>query len=361
MLIRRKKEVAPSPAEEVKEQIKVEEPQEFDFTPPKGNFKYRASTGSTLLDLSISGHRVPGGGVPSGIIMEVFGPPSVGKTSVLAELIASVQVRGGESWIADPEARMDHSYMEIYGTKIDSKNYFRPDTVPEFFDIIRKSNPKNPEITNIVAADSLAAFSTDLEMGEKGDKRGQQRAKEFSQGMRIVAREIDAKNLIIACSNQTRQGDFGDITPGGNAIPFHASLRIKMKLLGLIDKKKEFKKADDNSDSDALKGIFEKKTGIITECHIIKSSLDEPYRRAPIYIVFGYGIDDIRANLQFCKDVTGGTKYECPDGKSYVAIVDAIRYTEDNELEGHLKARTRKLWYKIQHALKTERKPKTRG
>jgi len=196
-------------------------------------------------------------------------------------------------------------------------------------------------------------------MGMDGkDKRGQARAKAFSQGMTTVAREIPDKTLVLACSNQLRQGDYGDYATGGNAVKYYSSIRIRMKMTSVYDKERVITK--DKEDLDSIAGTFSKSVGIVTECQVIKNSCDSPYRKAPLVITFHYGIDDIRANLQFNKDVTKGVKYECTDNKSYVAMFDAVRYVEDNSLENSVKERTITLWYKIQKALEVKRKPKIR-
>jgi len=350
----------PKHEDKVRKAIEQPDPQEFKFTAPSGNFDAMISTGSTLLDLAVSGYRVKGGGIPSGIIMECFGPPGCGKTALLVEMIRSTQIRGGQAWVLDPEARMDASYMETYGVNIKAEgtNYSRPDTVEQIFDCIRTAIPKRKDVVNIVAPDSLAAFTTEMGMDGK-DKRGQARAKAFSQGMTHVAREIPDKRLVIACSNQMRQGEYGDYATGGNAVKFYSSVRIRMKINKVIDKERQIKKTDPD-DPDSISGTFSKSIGIVTECQVIKNSCDPPYRKAPIVITFGYGIDDIRANLQFNKDVTSATKYECTDGKSYVSMFDAVKYVEDKELEKQVRKRTIKLWYKIQKELEVERKPKIR-
>ena len=63
-----------SPVEQIKERAK-KEPERIQTTANEGDFGAVVSTGSTLLDLAISGGRVRGGGVPSGILMEVYGQP----------------------------------------------------------------------------------------------------------------------------------------------------------------------------------------------------------------------------------------------------------------------------------------------
>ena len=56
-----------------------------------GNSNLVISTGSTLLDLAVSWERVRGGGLPAGILVEIFGPPSSGKTTFLCEIAGGAQ------------------------------------------------------------------------------------------------------------------------------------------------------------------------------------------------------------------------------------------------------------------------------
>ena len=191
------------------------------------------STGSTLLDLAISGGRIRGGGVPGGIIMEVFGPSGSGKTAILSELCASSQANGGEVCFLDPEARLDRQYCNIYGLSLPDKAYYRPDTVTEMFTFIEEWSPSSSDTINVIAADSLAALSTETEMEDR-DKMGMRRAKEFSEGLRKTCRLIANKEWLIACSNQVREGVMGEVTPGGKGIPFYSSLRIRVRLRSKI-------------------------------------------------------------------------------------------------------------------------------
>ncbi len=41
--------------------------------------------------------QIKGGGVPGGILMEIYGRSGSGKTSVLSEICASAQAQGGEA------------------------------------------------------------------------------------------------------------------------------------------------------------------------------------------------------------------------------------------------------------------------
>jgi len=306
------------------------------------------STGSTLLDLAISGKRRRGGGIPGGILVEIYGPSGSGKTSLLAEIAASAQARGGEAMILDPEARFDTEYARIYGVEVDEEYYYRPDTVTETFDLIRKWKPKRDDVINVVACDSLAALSTEMELDE-GDKMGMRRAKEFSQELRKVCRLIANNNWLIVCSNQVREGDRGEVTPGGRAIPFYSSLRIRVAQESKVEKVVKL------SSGKEIKKVL----GIKSKCVVKKSSIDDPFRECYIYIIFGYGIDDVRANLQYIKDMEKLTKYRAVN-KEFQRINDAIRYIEENDLYNDLKEEVISLWESIEDRFRVERKPKPR-
>lgn len=336
----KKRKTTRSDVKEIKKSLsKIPDKEDISFD------KY-VSTGSTLLDLAISSGRIYEGGVPGGILMEIFGPPGSGKTAVLAELCASAQARGGSIRFLDPEGRLDQEYCRIYGMNLPREEYFMPDTVEEMFNLLQKWKPKTDGI-NVLATDSLAALSTELEL-EKGDKMGMKRAKDFSQGLRKTCRVIRNNNWIVAASNQVRQSDMGEVTPGGKGIPFYASLRIRIQQVKTIpiSKKVREKKID-------------KIIGIESKCFIKKSTVDDPFREVPVFIIFGFGIDDVRGNLQWYKDITGETTYDCVD-ENYKSMNHAIQYIEKNNLQKKLKKRTVELWYEIEDKFKINRKSKVR-
>jgi recombination protein RecA len=308
------------------------------------------STGSTLLDLAISGGVSKYGGIPPGIIVEIFGPSSSGKTAILSEASAYAQARKGEIQFLDPEGRLIKEYSRIYGVSLNKDNYHRPDTVAEVFERIRSWKPSEKGF-NIIATDSLAALSTDLEM-DGGDKMGMRRAKEFSEGLRKTCRMIVNNGWIILCSNQERESQGGSlVTPGGKGIPYYASLRIRIYPQyrnGKIEKKKKIRGKEHT-----------KIIGIRSECKIMKSSIDDPLRTAPINVIFGYGIDDIRANLQWYKEAMGSKKYIAADNES--ATMDkSIKYIEKNRLQIELKNMVVDLWHEIEDSFDVKREKKKR-
>jgi RecA/RadA recombinase len=340
------------------------------------------STGSTLLDLAISGGVVRGGGIPGGILMEMYGPSGTGKSALMCEILGNVQRKGGAMAVKDPEGRINEEYAKVYGADIDPRYYDRPDTIVQTFTGIREfvtqhHRHKLTDPINAVGTDSLAALSTELEMGPKGDKIGMKRAKDFSQEMRLTARDIANSGNLVVCTNQIRQGEYGATTPGGVSVEFYASLRLKLlpdlqkgvevkvdtkKLLGLDttadtkDQRPPRTKKEDKEDVGKLRKIL----GIRTNVLIAKSSIDDPYRQAYIYIMFGYGIDDVRANLQWLKDMRQDSMFETPSGKRFVSVGQAITSVEANQEESALREIVIDTWEQIEAAVKQNRARKRR-
>lgn len=306
------------------------------------------STGSTLLDLAIAGGRVRGGGIPGGIMAEIYGPSASGKTGLITEIAGAAQDKGGEVFFVDPEARIDKEYSRIYGFEMTKENYSRPDTVTETFALIEEWKPENEKVINVFAADSIAALSTEMEMGD-GDKRGQRKAKELSEGCRKTARLIAQNNKLILFTNQERDGEFGKTTPGGHAIPYHCSLRLRVTRKGRIEKEKKIKSGK----------IVKKTIGIHSEVLVKKSTVDDEYRVATLYIIFGVGIDDVRANLQYVKDMEKLTKYWCVT-QDYASMDKAISYIEENDLESELRERVIDIWEEVEDKFHSDRKKKVR-
>jgi len=321
----------------------------------KGNFDTVISSGSTLLDLAISGKRVRGGGFPGGVLVEGFGPSQSGKTALLSEIAGNIERQKGENQFHDPEARLDEEFARIFGMHIPKKNYFRPDTVTELFKQARAWEPENDSkfsIINGIFADSLAALSTEMEMGnEDGDKMGMRRAKEFSEELRKFCRIIKQKNYLMICSNQIRINTDANkyspkyTTPGGEAVKFYASIRLKFNNPKKITEELTFKGKK-----------IEKVIGIETEIEVVKS-VDEPYRTAPLIIIYGYGIDDIRANLQYIKKYTGSSIYTLNGENLNVSMEKSIQMIEkDPKLITELKNEVIDLWELIDSKFDSNRK-----
>lgn len=315
------------------------------------------STGSTLLDLAISGGRVRGGGLPGGILVEIFGPSGSGKTVLLSEIAGSIQRQGGEVVFHDPEARLNKQFAKQFDLKLKDENYHQPNTVPEVFESVRAWKPPvKRNIIHGIMADSLAALSTDMEMEKKeGDKMGMRRAKEFSEELRKTCRLLAQDNYLMVCSNQVRvnvdAGPYGQkyTTPGGESVAFYSSLRLQTKVVKKLTKEISFHSKD-----------VEKVVGVDIEVYVYKSSIWKPYESAPVTIVFDYGIDDIRQNLQFVKRYSNKSIFSLGGESLDKSLENSIAIIEKENRENELREEVILLWNKIERQFDSNRKSKVR-
>ena len=320
---------------------------------PDGNFNKVISTGSTLLDLAISGGRVRGGGLPGGIFVEIFGQSQSGKTIFLSEVAGEVQRQGGEIIYYDPEARLDPVFAKMIGLTVNEKNHLYPDTVPEIFAPIKKWQPENSNVINGIFADSLAALSTELEMSEEGDPYGTRRAKEFSEWLRKTCRIVQDKNYLMVCSNQIRQiigatqYQPKTSTTGGKAMDFYPSLR----LVSTVTKKHKVEVKFAGKEVERI-------VGIRTEVEVYKSSIWKPYHKAPVSIIFDYGVDNTRESLQFIKDYSKFSVYTLGGETLDKSLNESIKIIEDDNLEHQLREEVIDLWTEIESKFDSNRKPK---
>lgn len=321
-----------------------------------GNAELVISTGSLLLDLAISGGRVRKGGIPAGILVEIFGPESSGKTVLLCEIAGNIQRLGGDAQFKDPEGRLNKQFALMFNFHIEDVEYDMPDTVTEVFQSVRawEPKPKRKGAINAIFTDSLAALSTNLEMGsDEGDKMGMRRAKEFSQELRRTCRVLTRNNWLMVCSNQIRESQETTgprvKSPGGKGIGFYSSLRLRALRSSKIKKAK------------SVRGkAVEEVIGVTTEFEVFKSSVWKPFRKAKVSIVFDYGIDNIRDCLQFLKDFSSNKFYSIGERKLYQSLDRSIEYVEEHGLEEEMENEVIALWNEIQHKFESERKPKKR-
>lgn len=193
-------------------------------------------TGIDVLD-----HHVLGiGGWPLGRIVELFAAEGDGKTSLLLQSIAGIQREGGVAVLAETEHAIESGRATVFGCDLDRVILSQPDTLEETLQLMEatlESLPKTKkgDPPNIIAWDSLAATPTKREVMEGLDFKAAMgdRAKMMSTAMRTLTRMVAEKRALMMIVNQTRQKlgvMFGPntTTPGGNALKFHASVRLEL-------------------------------------------------------------------------------------------------------------------------------------
>jgi len=251
------------------------------------------STGSKGLDYIISNRR--NGGLPEGRIVEVFGPPSIGKSHLAAQICRSTQKMGGIAVYIDTENATNPENLEALGVNI-SKRFVYVDThcTEEVFDIaektILKAKALNKDVPITIIWDSVAASSPKAELDGAYDKDtiGLQ-ARVLSKGMRKITGVIGDQSVLFVCLNQIRTKIgvmYGDPTavPGGNAIPFHSSVRIKLGA------------------GSQIKGPNDEVLGINVSAKTIKNKVAKPFRTANFRIIFGKGIEEHEELFDILRD-----------------------------------------------------------
>ena len=253
-------------------------------------------TGSSLLDIAISNR--PYGGLPTGRIIEYNGLESSGKSLLAAHAIASAQKKGGMGVYIDTENALSKDFLQAIGVDVEKMLYVQLDTVEQIFQTIEQTvttiRESDKEKLVVIVVDSLAAASTALEMENDYEKTGWSTGKAIivSQAFRKITRLIGKEKVVLIFTNQLRQKMgvmFGDpwTTSGGKGLPFHASVRVRLKAMGQIKQKT---------------GTIEQVIGIKARAQVIKNRIGPSFRIADFDIYFDRGIYDYESWLNIMKD-----------------------------------------------------------
>jgi len=196
------------------------------------------SSGSISLDLALGV-----GGFPKGRIIEIYGPEASGKTTLALHVISEAQKAGGVAAFIDAEHAVDPTRAKSIGVDLDSLLLSQPDNGEQALEIaetlIRSGG------VDVVVIDSVAALVPKAEIeGEMGDASMGMQARLMSQALRKITGAISKSKCIVIFTNQLRDKIgvmFGnpEVTTGGKALKFYASIRIDMRKIGNIQEGEE--------------------------------------------------------------------------------------------------------------------------
>ena len=272
------------------------------------------STGALTLDVAL------GGGLPKGRIIEIYGPESSGKTTLALHAIAETQKAGGVAAFVDAEHALDPTYSAALGVDIENLLVAQPDNGESALEIVDQL--VRSAAVDLVVIDSVAALVPRAEIeGEMGDNQIGLQARLMSKALRKIAGNIGKSASTVIFLNQLRQKigvTYGnpEVTTGGTALKFYASVRLDIRRIQTLKKGNE--------------GEY----GIRAKVKVAKNKVAPPFRIAEFDIIFGSGISRIGCMVDMAEEndviIRKGAWYSYNGENIGQGRDNSLKYLEEN-------------------------------
>lgn len=326
-------------------------PKQSYLVSEKAGIKF-ISSGCTLLDCAL------GGGYAIGRITNIVGDRSTAKTALATEAMINFlnQYPSGAAAYRESEAAFDQSYAEAMGLPLDKIDFGDLEnpllTVEDFardLDSFLDAQIKSGS-PGIYVLDSLDALSDEAEMESDIGKAsyGMQKAKALSTMFRKMARKIERSQVLLLIVSQVRDNigvTFGEKhkRAGGKALDFYASQVLWLANI------KQLKKTINK---------VERPYGVVILAKVKKNKVGLAFRSAQFNFIFGYGVEDLGASINWLKEVGRLKEVELSDAeaKKYLDNLEIMSNTEYRKEQETVSKAVKIAWAEIETTFLPTRK-----
>jgi recombination protein RecA len=238
------------------------------------------ASGSLTLDAALGG-----GGYPKGRVVEIYGPESSGKTTLALHAIAAAQRDGGMAAFVDAEHALDPSYAAKLGVDVEALWVSQPDSGEMALDIVDRL--VRSSAVDVIVLDSVAALVPRAELeGDMSDQQIGLQARLMSKALRKITGSLALSQCTVIFLNQLRSKVgvyYGspEVTAGGNALKFYASVRLDTR----------------------RKEVLPDNAGIRVKVKVVKNKIAAPFKAVMLDILFGSGIDSMGCTIDAALDL----------------------------------------------------------
>lgn len=259
------------------------------------NVKTHISTQSVTLDRLLNGK-----GYPTGRVTEIYGPPHLGKSTLLDHAFAEVQRMKGVGILFDTETSRDIHYTSQIGVdpkklqvvEFTRENSYVENIMNKLYDTVDWWAINAPDTPVVIGWDALGGTSTKDELNKRLVKEEKMAgaAKILRSASRQLPPKLGGTNIAVIIINHVYDTIGGQYkskqTYGGAGVRHLATIRIKLSPMfnGWLNP------------NDRSKGRF-------VEAYLEKNRLGKAYRSVKTAIVPGVGIDNVCTLFEALKEL----------------------------------------------------------